>query len=150
MITKLYCDGACSCNFTGMGYGGYAAMVFENSSCVATISGHRCKTTNNRMELTAAIMGMRKSLSLDGGPHIIEIMTDSQYLSNGFEKIPARDPDWFEKAINGDLWKMLARYSTRFMKSKCTWIRGHANDHTHNQVDRLARAEARKCRRQCE
>ncbi len=59
MKLKIYTDGACSGN---PGKGGWAAVIFDNNSNQSSISGSEKKTTNNRMELTAPIMALKKKI----------------------------------------------------------------------------------------
>ena len=149
---KLYCDGACSCNQIGKGHGGYAASLYDDKGMIMTISGHRSGTTNNRMEMVAAISGMIKSHAVWGGHRVhLEVISDSRYLCDGFEKLKTRNPDWFKTVINGDLWRLIEQSSRPFLSARFTWIRGHDKDNLiHTKIDRLARQEAQKVRKQHE
>jgi len=108
------------------------------------LSGGYRLTTNNRMELTAAIVGL-KSLNV---PCRVQLFTDSQYLVNAMTKGWARrwrQDGWMrnrkEKALNADLWEKLLdlcrRHDVTFV-----WVRGHAGDPENERCDMLSRQAA--------
>jgi len=76
MKYKIYTDGACSGN---PGPGGWGAVIFDNENNQKNISGSETNTTNNRMELSAAIMALKKIKTSSE----ITIYTDSTYVKNG-------------------------------------------------------------------
>lgn len=138
---KIYTDGSCIGN---PGAGGYAAVFVDETGIRAEISGGEALTTNNRMELTAAIIALKK-ISADD---FAEIFTDSQYLKNAFEQswlLKWKSNGWKTSSkkpvLNRDLWLELdALISSRHVKFN--WIRGHAGNFFNERCDALARAEA--------
>ncbi|MBI1920132.1 MAG: ribonuclease HI [Geobacter sp.] len=133
---EIFCDGACSGN---PGVGGWGAILRWNGH-EKELSGAHGETTNNRMEMTAAI----EALSALKRPSTVIIATDSQYLVKGMtEWIKG----WIRKGwvnskkepvLNRDLWERLLEH-TRQHKVEWQWIRGH-NGHTENErCDELAR-----------
>lgn len=133
---SLYTDGACSGN---PGHGGWGAVLVYNGR-EKRISGGERSTTNNRMELTAAIEG----LSALTEPCEVHLVSDSKYLVDGMTKGWARS--WKSKgwkksdgkpALNPDLWEKLLCLS-EVHKITYEWIKGHAG-HEYNEIcDRLA------------
>ncbi len=133
---SLYTDGACSGN---PGPGGWGAVLVYNGR-EKRISGGERSTTNNRMELTAAIEG----LSALTEPCEVHLVSDSKYLVDGMTKGWARS--WKSKgwkksdgkpALNPDLWEKLLCLS-EVHKITYEWIKGHAG-HEYNEIcDRLA------------
>ena len=90
MKLKIYTDGACSGN---PGKGGWAAVILDNNSNQSCISGKESNTTNNRMELMAPIMALKKIKKKSE----ITVFTDSKYVKDGIT-------DWIKKwKINN--WK---------------------------------------------
>jgi ribonuclease HI len=132
----IYTDGACDPN---PGPGGWAALViFKEEEQVLT--GSEPQTTNNRMELTAAIEAL-KALKQ---PSWVEFFTDSQYLRLGItEWIPNwRARNWRRKGgklANVDLWQALDK-SIQDHQINWHWVRGHSGDRNNQRVDRLARS----------
>ncbi len=134
---QIYSDGACSGN---PGPGGWAAiLLYENAK--KQIYGAEKETTNNRMELMAAIKG------LNALKHSckVELFTDSAYLHNAFSK------GWLESwqrrnwlradkkpVMNQDLWQELLRLSSIH---DITWrkVKGHSDNKYNNECDVLAR-----------
>ncbi|MBG1240552.1 ribonuclease HI [Nostoc sp. NZL] len=91
MKITIYCDGACAGN---PGVGGYAAILTSEKYLPKTVSGRVEETTNNRMEIMAALAGLRAlKCACD-----VEIISDSQYLVNTMSK------GWKRK-VNLDLWQ---------------------------------------------
>lgn len=133
---SLYTDGACSGN---PGPGGWGAVLVYNGR-EKRISGGEKSTTNNRMELTAAIEG----LSALTEPCEVHLVSDSKYLVDGMTKGWAKS--WKSKgwkksdgkpALNPDLWEKLLCLS-EVHKITYEWIKGHAG-HEYNEIcDRLA------------
>ena len=131
----IYTDGACSGN---PGPGGWAALLrYDGHEKV--LSGGEPETTNNRMELTAALQALQtlnRSCQID-------FHTDSQYLRKGItEWLPGwRARNWRRKGgslANQDLWQEL---DTVIKKHHITWhwVRAHAGEPYNERVDRLAR-----------
>jgi ribonuclease HI len=131
----IYTDGACSGN---PGPGGWAALlIFKGAE--KELSGGEALTTNNRMELTAAI----KALEALSRPCAVDLYTDSQYLRlgvsewiKGWKARGWRTAD--KKPVkNEDLWRALdaarAGHDVKFH-----WVRGHADSPLNHRVDALA------------
>jgi ribonuclease HI len=132
----IYTDGACSGN---PGPGGYGVIVADGDTRQEISAGFR-RTTNNRMEIMAAIAGLR---SLPAG-RTVTVYTDSRYLVDAIELGWARRwraNGWRrnakEMAVNPDLWTELldlcAAHDVRF-----EWVRGHAGHAENERCDRLA------------
>ena len=138
---QLITDGACSGN---PGPGGWAAILRYNGH-KKEIWGSEPHTTNNRMELTAAIQGLR-SLKEDCE---VEVVTDSEYMKNGITQWIHnwKRKGWMTSAkkpvINQDLWKALDEQVTRH-KTTWTWTKGHASNEDNNRCDELATRAARE------
>ena len=132
---QIFTDGACSGN---PGPGGWAAILsFKGSE--KEISGGEEHTTNNRMELRAAIEGL-KSLTRDCA---VDIYTDSQYVRQGITSWLA---NWKRRGWrtsdnkpvkNEDLWRDLEQAAASH-QVVWRWVKGHATDETNIRVDQLA------------
>ena len=141
---EIFCDGACLGN---PGPGGWGALLrFKGTE--KEISGGEAHTTNNRMELRAAIEGLN-ALSR---PCRVAVTTDSQYVKNG---ITAWIHGWKKKGWktadkkdvkNADLWQALDAAQARHEKVSWHWVRGHDGHAENERVDVLARNEAEKFR----
>lgn len=131
----VYTDGACRGN---PGPGGWAALLrFKTHE--KTLTGSEKQTTNNRMELTAAI----EALSALNKPCQVNFYTDSQYLKRGItEWMPGwKARNWRRKGgklLNKDLWQALDR-AMQPHEISWRWVRGHAGHPGNERVDRLAR-----------
>ncbi len=136
-----YTDGACSGN---PGPGGWGALLQarKNGALIKekTLCGGEKATTNNRMEITAAIEALQ---ALDR-PSEICVRTDSQYLRNGIT-VWVRDwkkRQWRRKSgqpvKNADLWKRLDDLCSRH-EVTWQWVKGHANEPGNEKADQLAR-----------
>ncbi len=131
----IYTDGACRNN---PGPGGWAALLISGTR-KRELSGSEKYTTNNRMELTAALEALRAVKV----PSAIDFYTDSTYLKRGItEWMPGwRKRNWQRKGgklANVDLWKALDRV-IRPHTIRWHWVRGHAGDKNNERVDWLAR-----------
>ena len=135
MKLKIYTDGACSGN---PGKGGWAAIILYDSNRLS-ISGSESNTTNNRMELIAPIMALKK---IKKKSEII-IFTDSKYVKDGIT-------DWIKKwkvnnwkssnkkpVKNKDLWVKLDDTCKKH-KINWKWVKAHAGNKMNNLVDKLA------------
>ena len=133
---QIYSDGACRGN---PGPGGWGALLCYNGT-ERELSGAATDTTNNRMELTAAIMGLETLAR----PSAVVLTTDSQYLRNGIT-------DWLGKwkknnwktaakkpVKNRDLWLRLDR-ACRPHRIEWQWVRGHSGHNENERADRLAK-----------
>ncbi|PHJ37315.1 ribonuclease H [Desulforamulus profundi] len=132
----IYTDGACSGN---PGPGGYGVVMLYKDHRKEMSAGFR-DTTNNRMEILAAIVGLE---SLQERCNVT-IYTDSQYLINAIEKGWAkkwRANGWMrnkkEPALNADLWERLLKLCERH-NVKFVWVRGHSGNPENERCDRLA------------
>jgi ribonuclease HI len=135
----IYCDGACLGN---PGPGGYAALLLsENKEKV--VFGHENLTTNNRMELKAAIEGLRALKRKCQ----VKIFSDSQYVVKGMnEWIKGWQKNGFKNAkkqniANADLWIELWEISLTH-KVSFHWVRGHAGNELNERVDEIAKEQA--------
>ena len=132
----IYTDGACVGN---PGPGGWGAVIFDDKEKQNNISGSVKDTTNNRMELIAPIMALKRIKSESD----VVIFTDSSYVKNGIT-------EWIKKwekngwkntnkkpVKNIDLWKKL---NDLCKKNKVTWkwIKGHSDNKYNNLADQLA------------
>ena len=143
MKIKIYTDGACVGN---PGPGGWGAVVISDDDKKEIFGGEKL-TTNNRMELTAAIKALefcvtkdKEQLSLKQ----IEIYTDSNYLKNGitiwinnWEKNDWKTSDK-KNVKNVDLWKKL-RELTKKNEIEWFWIKSHSNNLMNELADKLAK-----------
>ena len=140
MKLKIYTDGACSGN---PGKGGWAAIILEGNN-QSSISGSVNKTTNNRMELMAAIMALKK---IKNKSEII-IYTDSRYVKDGIT-------EWIKKwklnnwkssnkkpVKNKDLWIKLDNCCKKHNIS-WKWVKAHAGNKYNNLADELAVSETK-------
>ncbi len=136
----IYTDGACEPN---PGPGGWAAILISGKH-EKILSGADEQTTNNRMELTAAV----NALGVLTHPARVDFYTDSEYLRRG---VTEWLPDWRRrgwkrksgKLANIDLWQAL---ESSLAEHSLTWhwVRGHAGDRYNVRVDNLARQAMRR------
>ena len=137
---EIYTDGACTGN---PGPGGYGVILAYGDKRRELSAGYR-RTTNNRMEIMAAIAGL-EALKY---PCDVTLYSDSQYVVNSISKGWAkrwRANGWMrnkaEEAINPDLWQILLdlcdKHSVTF-----SWVRGHAGHAENERCDRLSVAAA--------
>ena len=137
----LYTDGACSGN---PGPGGWAAIL-RYGEAVRELSGGEAETTNNRMELTGVLEGL-KALKESCA---VELYSDSQYIVNALTNGWLRD--WKRRGWkrrdgelkNAQLWQELDALLTKHSVS-AHWVRGHADNEYNNRCDALAVAERDK------
>jgi ribonuclease HI len=134
-VVTIYTDGSCSGN---PGPGGWAAIVMGETT--EQLTGNEAHTTNNRMELTAALEALR---SLDA-PSRVELHTDSAYVSRAFNE--GWTDNWqsngwktsSKKPVeNQELWKALVEQDERHDVS-WIWVKGHADNELNNLADALA------------
>jgi ribonuclease HI len=135
-VVDIYTDGACSGN---PGPGGWGAILRWNGN-EKELSGGERDTTNNRMELTAAIMAL-ESLTR---PVPVRLHTDSQYVRDGITRWIAgwKKNGWKTAARkpvkNEDLWRRLDAAQARHSVS-WHWVRGHDGHPENERADELAR-----------
>jgi ribonuclease HI len=136
-VVDIYTDGACSGN---PGPGGWGAILRWNGS-EKELSGGERETTNNRMELTAAIVAL-ESLTR---PVPVHLHTDSQYVKDGITKWIAgwKRNGWRTAARkpvkNEDLWRRLDAAQAQH-KVSWHWVRGHDGHPENERADELARS----------
>ncbi len=141
----IHTDGGCEGN---PGPGGWAA-VLRFGPHLGEVAGGEPATTNNRMELRAAI-GALEALT---EPCEVELFTDSAYLRNGITSWIARwkANGWRtstkEPVKNEDLWRQLDQASARH-RITWRWLKGHAGHADNERCDQLAAAEMAKLRAQ--
>ena len=133
----IYTDGACSGN---PGPGGYGVILSYNGQQTELSQGFRW-TTNNRMEILAAIVGLE---AIDT-PAYVQIYSDSKYLVDAMEKGWAKRwkaNDWMrnkkELASNIDLWKRMLQLCHHHQVA-FFWVKGHAGHEWNERCDQLAR-----------
>ena len=138
-MIKIYTDGSCIEN---PGNGGWAAIIFMKNEKI-TITGNKKNTTNNQMELMAAIEALKK---IPTGQEV-RVYTDSKYVKLGIT-------EWIEKwsknnwktsskqkVKNLELWTELNKVSKKH-KIEWLWVKGHAGDPINEEVDTLAKKAA--------
>ena len=136
MKYTIYTDGACSGN---PGPGGWGAVIFDNNNKQKNISGSERNTTNNRMELSAAIMALKKIKTSSE----ITIYTDSTYVKNGITEwvLKWKKNEWInsnKKPVkNKDLWVKLDNLCEQ-NKVSWKWVKGHSTNKYNNLADELA------------
>jgi ribonuclease HI len=140
---KLITDGSCLGN---PGPGGWACILRYNAH-KREMCGYAPHTTNNRMELTAAIEGLRALKERCA----VEIVTDSEYVKNG---ISTWIHGWKRKnwvtstkkpVVNRDLWEELDQLASKH-DAVWVWTKGHASHEDNNRCDELAQTAAREQR----
>ena len=140
-MIKIYTDGSCIGN---PGAGGWAAIILDGKN-EKIISGSKNNTTNNQMELFAAI----KALSNFNKKKSFKIFTDSNYVKDGITKwIKNWEKNSWKtskkKTVkNQELWKKLDKL-VKFHDVKWEWIKGHSTNIYNNLADELARKAAEK------
>ena len=137
MNITIYTDGACSGN---PGIGGWGVVILIPEKKPIHLHGGANNTTNNQMELKAAIMGL-KYFNI---PQNITIFTDSKYVLNGIESwiIKWKKNGWkttSKKTVkNRELWEILDNQISKHT-IKWEWIKGHAGNDNNEKADFLAR-----------
>ncbi len=135
-MVEIFCDGACSGN---PGPGGWGCILRYRGN-EKELSGYDAQTTNNRMELTAAIT----ALATLTRPCLVVLTTDSQYLVKGMTEWL---PGWVKKGwrnsrkepvLNRDLWEQLAELAKKH-RIDWRWVRGHDGHAENERCDELAR-----------
>lgn len=143
-VVDVYTDGACSGN---PGPGGWGALLQYGSHTKEIHGGEASGTTNNRMELMAAIAAL-ESLTR---PSVVRLHTDSVYLRSGITS-------WLQKwkrngwrtsdnkpVKNADLWQRLEAAAGRH-QVQWLWVKGHAGDPGNERADALANQGMRDAR----
>ncbi|MDR1927255.1 MAG: ribonuclease HI [Oscillospiraceae bacterium] len=139
---ELFCDGACSGN---PGPGGWGTILRWNEH-EKELSGGEADTTNNRMELTALIEGLKHLKE----PCRVTVYTDSSYVADGINKgwaLSWKRRGWIKSdkkpARNPELWEALLTELARH-EVQIHWLRGHAGHPENERCDALAVAAARR------
>lgn len=141
-IQKIYTDGACSGN---PGAGGWGVVVYFDNGTVQELGGGAPETTNNRMEMQAAIAAL-DFFNNSGQSQVIALYTDSEYVKNGITKWL---PGWKKKGwktstgkpvLNQDLWEQLDQLDSP--KVEWRYVRGHSGDPGNERCDVIARSFA--------
>ena len=139
METKIYTDGACVGN---PGPGGWAAIILSNDKKEELFGGEKL-TTNNRMELTAAIKALEYCIKQPSLKQL-RIYTDSTYVKDG---ITIWIDNWEKNnwktsgkknVKNIDLWKKLKEL-VKLSLVEWSWVKGHSKDAMNEEADRLAK-----------
>lgn len=134
---QIYTDGSCSPN---PGPGGWAAvLLFDQGNKIVELQGTENQSTNNRMELTAALKALE---SLEGN-NDVEVLTDSRYLQRGISEwlVKWKKNGWVTAegypVKNRDLWQT---FSTQLERHNITWtwIKGHNKNSWNERADTLA------------
>tara|TARA_B100000700_G_C14981932_1_gene826844 strand:+ start:1067 stop:1546 length:480 start_codon:yes stop_codon:yes gene_type:complete len=137
-------DGACSGN---PGPGGWGALIRFEDGTVEELGGFEAETTNNRMELTAALEILKELKNLPLHPNLT-IRTDSKYLIDGFETWIKgwKNKGWRtasgKPVSNQDLWKALD--VARIEGIKLEYVKGHSGDKDNDRVDKIAVSFSKK------
>ena len=132
----IYTDGACKCN---PGPGGWGAVLVYGKREMELYGGEP-NTTNNRMELTAVIKGLKALKE----PCFVTLTTDSKYVSDGISKGWAqswKNNGWRKAdkkpALNPDLWDELLQLLS-VHQVEINWVKGHAGHPENERCDKLA------------
>ncbi|MCX7924152.1 MAG: ribonuclease HI [Clostridia bacterium] len=142
MKTRIFTDGACSGN---PGPGGWAAIILLPNDR-QQITGFEEETTNNRMELKAAVESLKLALSL--GQKKVDIYSDSAYVVNAVKNKWLKkwgENGWKtvsrEDVKNKDLWLQLVNLLEKSRDINFIKIKGHSGDKHNEAVDKLAKRE---------
>lgn len=139
-IQSIYTDGACSGN---PGPGGWGVVVYFADGSVHELGGAAAETTNNRMEMQAAI-GALEYVAASGQSTPITLYTDSEYVKNGITQWIS---GWKKKGwktsqgkavLNQDLWQILDKLSSKQINWQ--YVRGHTGNVGNERCDAIARA----------
>lgn len=135
-MIDIYTDGACRGN---PGPGGYGVMIKQNGYTKTFAQGYR-KTTNNRMELLAVIIGLE---ALQQTAQAVTVYSDSKYVIDAIEKGWLKN--WlkidFKAKKNPDLWKRFWIVYQKHLVHFC-WVKGHAGLYENERCDQLAVASS--------
>ena len=144
MHLSIYTDGSCSLN---PGPGGWAFIILKGTEIIEEGFGAEPLTTNNRMELKAALKAFEKLRSLSIEPDTVQVFSDSQYVVKGMTewlqgwKYNAWKASNKQTVKNKDLWQSL-EHITRNLNIEWHWVKGH-DGCTYNELcDRNAKAAA--------
>lgn len=145
-MTTIYTDGGCH---SSTGTGGWASIIKIEGYRTISLSGGEKDTTNNRMELTAAIKALEFMLAKEVPTEHIELTSDSKYVVNGITQwVPGwKNKGWItstdEPVINRDLWEQLDELNAK-LDISWNWVKGHAGDEINEKCDYLTQVEIAK------
>ena len=137
-IIRIWTDGSCLVNPGGPG--GWAYLIQGADGRTRSAAGSETSTTNNRMELLAAIC----ALEAVAAGSMVEVTSDSEYVVQGASKWVLK---WYVSGLwtpsglkkkNRDLWERLIAARDRLSSVHWRWVRGHSGDPNNETVDRLA------------
>ena len=147
----LYCDGACSGN---PGPGGWGTILLTQEGTVQELGGFDSETTNNRMELTAALVGLKTIAQAEGHPRALKNITlfaDSLYVIRGMTewirgwKFRGWVNSQGEPVANRDLWEELSTtIETNKLHVRWSYVPGHAGIPGNERADAIAVAFAKR------
>lgn len=149
VVEKIYTDGACSGN---PGPGGWGTVLYFADGGIHEMGGGARQTTNNRMEMQAAIAGLTW-LRDSGQTQAVAIYTDSEYVLKGITQWIAgwKRRGWVNSAkkpvLNRDLWEQLDQVTTDVNQAldkplQWVYVRGHSGNVGNERCDTIARAFA--------
>ena len=137
-MIELWTDGACKGN---PGPGGWGAILLISDQAPLELSGYDPATTNNRMELTAVIEGLK---ALPDRAGTVTVHTDSQLVVKGMTEWIAgwQRKQWRKSdgdpVLNAELWQALLAESQRLGQVRWQWVRGHSGVPLNERADQLA------------
>lgn len=140
MRVELYCDGGCRGNQHDTNIGGWGVLLVWGEH-VKELHGSAVNTTNNKMELTAAIEGLRAIKDKSVG---VDVFADSSYVLNG---ITSWIDGWLargwknskkEPVANKELWLELLAEKEKFADIRFCKVKGHSDNAGNNRADELA------------
>jgi ribonuclease HI len=143
----LVTDGACSANGRQEARGGWAAILTDRAGTELVLTGGEAPSTNNRMELMAALEGL--AAAPEGSE--VELVTDSTYLANAIAQgwlDGWRRRGWRTAAkqpvANRELWERMILELARHRRVTPVLVKGHAGHDANERADRLAQAAAQE------
>lgn len=147
-MIEIWTDGACIGNGTEDAVGGWAFLLVRDGVVISEVSGTQIGTTNNGMEMTAALEGLAACEQTGTAP---EVVSDSRYLVLGASAwmYGWRDRGWLragEPIPNAELWQRMYA-EVRRTGASFRWVRGHDGEVHNERCDTLATRAARKARR---
>jgi len=143
MRTRVFIDGACSGN---PGSGGWAAVIFLLEGRIV-LTGHEKSTTNNRMELMAAVEALKTAIKVKAIK--VDVYSDSAYVVNAIKNKWVKkwsNNGWktvhHEDIKNKDLWLQILSLLNFLHDVNFIKVKGHTGDINNEMVDRMAKREA--------
>jgi ribonuclease HI len=139
MNIDIYTDGGCSGN---PGPGGWAYVIIDGKTIVDEKWGAEKNTTNNKMELTAALEGLNRAKELNIKAETFTVYTDSQYLQKGITEWIKnwKKNNWKtskkEAVKNQELWIALDTLAS-YMNINWKWVKGHAGNTYNERCDQM-------------